>query len=81
VVLGKDRGLKSKKPAIPERTGGFHPSLDLLPSAGIIQQVRGVVPPLAESLSRSSSPSKSDFIVRPGQQKSRTKKKLIAHGS
>jgi hypothetical protein len=59
--------LKTKKPTIPERTGGFEPLRNLLPSAGIIQQVRGVIPPEAGSLSRSSSPSKSDFILRPCQ--------------
>ena len=35
---------KKRKPSISKRTGGFGLFSDSLPSAGIIQQVRGVVP-------------------------------------
>ena len=74
-------GAQIKRPPIPGRTGGLEILFDLLPSAGITQQVRGVVPLLAESLSRSSSPSKSGLILPSGQKMSRTKRKLTADSS
>ena len=42
----------TKKAVDPERTGGSEPFWDLLPSAGIIQQVRGVIPTIFFGISQ-----------------------------
>ena len=43
---------RTKKAVDPKRTGGLEPLWDLLPSAGIIQQVRGVIPNFSLGISQ-----------------------------
>jgi len=54
-------GGEKQKADDSERTGGFHPSPDLLPSAGIIHRFEGR-PAFGGISQPSSSPSKSNYF-------------------
>jgi hypothetical protein len=54
-----------KKPSIPGRTGGFDLFSDSLPSAGIIQQVRGVIPIVPFGISQPVQLPQQIFFIIP----------------